>query len=125
VSGQSVLSPLGAALGDIDGDARDDLVFVASGVGTCGGEATSECPIRWLEVRLTGSHDASSWEDTVLITNGGRRLLDWMVGDIHNGSWESTASSGSIEVRYRGDAGVYTWSVVRAGDRWIVQNPLR
>jgi hypothetical protein len=60
---RTMLSPngnlLAVAIGDLDGDGRDDLAFVAEGVDSCEGRTpTGACKLLW--VKIFASH-SSAW----------------------------------------------------------------
>jgi hypothetical protein len=91
VLSQDLLSPMGEvlapAIGDLDGDGRDDLAFVAAGVGTCGGEGRPDCPLLWVDLFTTQAPGFSTDATRTLVRGADVARFETSLGPLGELQW--------------------------------------
>lgn len=111
---------LAPAIGDIDGDGRSDLAFVAEGVGTCGSITTPDCPLLWVEMIMSAT-DTSSLPtlvqartyDRVVRAIGLARDKVTGIADIEQPRlWHGRIRRAAFEVSVSGPKGRHTWTAL-------------
>ncbi|MBN2194693.1 MAG: hypothetical protein JW751_17895 [Polyangiaceae bacterium] len=104
------------AIGDMDGDGRDDVAFVSQGVGTCGGATPPDCALWWMDIVMTSTHTSSA--PLTLVTVGTFDALRRRLGTDDSWSsvrWHGRIQRGAYEVRVVGPKGSHQWTASLSG----------
>ena len=113
------------ALGDLDGDGRDDLAFVSEGIEDCD---RPPCDLFWINVIMTGAHTIMG-ADQVLITSGSLMSSSSSSSSAAppragSARWSGVIRNGSYEVTMQGPAGRRRWVVrLDSGELRVVEQP--
>jgi hypothetical protein len=123
---------LAPAMGDVDGDGRNDLAFVAEGVGTCGSVETPDCPLLWVNVFMSAT-DTSSWPTLVEARTYHRLVVeiglppDKVLGDADVEKprlWRGRIRRGAYEITVSGPKHRHTWTTVLRDGKMTLEGAL-